>query len=153
MTRAERDAVNHYLRWIANRIGLQEWTFEVSFHDEFADEDDAEHQILAQCAPVYGRKVAEIRFLNELPTRKSFYVRWAVVHELLHCHFAPMHAVVKHHTGKELSRSAYTVFRESFDMELEYTLDALAGVIAESLPLIEWPKPKAKSTKKATKRG
>lgn len=139
-----------YVRWVANEIGLRDWTFlvtvgEVTHATRNAPPDDAVW--CAKCGPVPGRKYAEITFDSGIRTWPLEDIRHTVTHELTHCHFYGLWDTVRRDTINMLKQKVYDVWISGIERHMEYGVDAMADVIAPQMPLIEWPK-KNKSRKK-----
>lgn len=130
----DRRALGRYLRWVANAMGLRDWTITV-LHDP-CDEDS-----LGVCNPTYGRKMADISFPADF--RHSVTPegqRQTVVHELLHCVFAAEQDHIRIHLPRHLAQSTYDVFNDTYRQMHEYAIDGLADALAPHMPLIQWPK-------------
>lgn len=109
-----------YLRCLADRMGLRDWTVG---HDE-KDPGGDRH---ASARWVYGRKRLWVRFSPEFHADAAEARRQTAVHELIHAHFAPVDDFLREHLGAK----AFSDYR----MLSEYGVDALADVIAPHMPL------------------
>lgn len=120
-----RQAFSPYVRDIADRLRLRDWTIRV-MDDEPEDKDAA-----ASCQCIYGRKLANIRlagsFLDDEPAEQ----RHTVVHELLHCHLDDAYWFAY----GQLPGDGGT--REAFVRFFEKGIDGLADAISPLLPLPE----------------
>ena len=134
MTRREQKALGAYVRWVADRIGLRDWHFNVIYgHDEGED-------TIAICTPTYGRRRAQLSFAEDFSTAYTAEEqRNTVIHELLHCHLAPVQDQVRLDLLGPLSQSGYDLFYSAFRQNLEYAVDSIAAALAKDLPLIAWP--------------
>lgn len=133
MTRREFAALGRYVRWVANEMGLRDWTIEVS-HDR------APSDCNAFVTNTYGRKLATIRFCSDFRTLSPEDQRHTVAHELVHCHLESATNMVLNDLEECLGKPADRVFWSSFKRQMEYGVDALAAAYAKHLPLIDWPK-------------
>lgn len=71
-----------YLRYLADHMGLRDWTFVISNEPAQAGRN-------AEITPVWGRKHAVLRLGAEWPKLAPEAQRAALVHELVECHMAP----------------------------------------------------------------
>lgn len=117
-----------YLRFLADALALRDWT------------------VLLECGPlevparaaevgrVYGRKFASVRVPESFFDTSIEDQRQALTHELLHCHLAGAQD-----DGQILSnvlpRKAFAAWHPRFEHNLEQAVDALADVLAPTLPL------------------
>jgi len=116
-----------YLRFLADEMGLRDWTVQL----ECGPLENAEH--VAEIQRIYGRKHARIRVSPEFWTEHPERQAQTLIHELLHCHFAGVQdaGVI---LGGVLHRKAYAAWHPPFEHQVEYAVDALAGVLARLLP-------------------
>jgi hypothetical protein len=119
-------------RQFANLMGLRDWSVEVTRTPPF--DPDA----LATCQVADGRRHLRLSFARDFPSLPPEEQRHALVHELIHPHLASMDHTVREDLAGELGGAAYRLFRARFIRDLEGAVDALAGVIAPTLPLIKW---------------
>lgn len=138
MTKRDSKALGQYIRWIADEIGLRDWTLHLL--DETADED-----CNAQTRLIFGRKLASIRVATEFRELEPERIRQTIVHELVHCHFAAATNQVEHDLSEHLGSQASNLFFAGFLRNLEYGVDAVAGALAPHMPLIDWGKPDART--------
>lgn len=124
-------ALASYLRACADRVGLRDWTIVLCTGHPASDE------AAAAVKPYYGRRYAEFRFRDDIYTRPVHEVRNTVAHELVHCHVERMADVVDA-LEDPLGWIVHGVVREQFTVALEHTTDALAAVVADLLPDIDW---------------
>ena len=117
-----------YVRALADDLGLRDWSITIDIVDE---DDQREHNaVIATCHPCYGRKLAEIQLhppFWDLPPDRQKY---ALIHEFMHCHLAPVQSQVEHDLKDHFSDSAYGVFFDSFRRNVEYAVDGIATEIA-----------------------
>jgi hypothetical protein len=132
MKKRERKALERYVRMVAGEVGLRDWAFYFDW-DKPADEGDG--------ASVWwpeGQKRARLRFNERFREYDPESQRRFVVHELVHCHFAPMQDTVEEDLQPHLSRPTYDIYSRGFRRDLEYGIDAVADTLARHMPLIDW---------------
>lgn len=142
MTDAEFDELCRYVRWAANAIGLRDWEFYIErqgIREDDPELSDESNRTLAFVEAPPGRRFAKVKFCEDFRELDPRHQRHTVVHELVHCHFTPMQHQVEYDLERHLSQQMDDLFSTTFRRNLEYGVDAVASVIAENLPLIEWP--------------
>ena len=107
-----------YVRQLADILRLKDWRIQVL-------EDLPPENALASCAPVEGRKYANLRLGECFLVDAAEEQRHTIVHELLHCHLGPMTRMIEAHDGMPPAAM----------LALEYCVDGLADAIAPLLPL------------------
>ena len=127
MTDPRRQAWVPYIRDIADRLRLRDWTVRVKDDGPEGRDDHAS----VQC--VYGRKLANIRLSDEFLGDDPEEQRHTVVHELLHCHLVDGWWYA-HGRLDDAGRDAFTRF-------MEKGIDGLADAIAPLMPLPAVPAP------------
>lgn len=139
MRTQDRKALNAYCRDLADQMGLRDWTITVAVEEPTSPDrvDDATWCATSNSTP--GRKVADLTFSPTIRDWKPEDVRNTVVHELVHPHFDPLFEMVREDLHTHVSQSTYDVFCDGARRWLEYGVDAMAEIIAPSLPLIAWP--------------
>lgn len=128
MKAAQRKALDAYVRWLANEVGLRDWTIRI---DRDADGSEG---AMASVRVVRGRKFAAIRLGADWATFTPDEVRHTLVHELVHAHTAPLDFIVED-TADALGSHAYAMLVVGWNLAHETTVDALADVIAPHMPL------------------
>lgn len=122
------DEFNRWVGSLADAIGLREWEITI-LRGELRDD------VIARCNVPRARQAAEItlgdEFFKETPEGK----RATIVHELLHCLFAPIGEIVDESLPALLGRPAYNTFETAHDLATERCLDAIAVSWARLLPL------------------
>lgn len=108
-----------YVRLLADRLGLKDWSFEVE------DYEPNNCEAIAAIHIVTGRKFAVIRFRADLLKETPQQQRHTVIHELIHAHFALVNGFVC--GGGQPG--------ESLSLALEYAVDGLADAVAPLMPL------------------
>lgn len=128
---ASRLLVEEYVTQVKDMMGLRDWTI-------LLDKSPSREGTCATIEPMEGQKRAVLAlsssFLRETPDHQ----RHTIVHELVHCHLAPMMKQVEATSDATLSRAASTVFWVAFMQNLEYTTDGVADAMAPLLPLPSW---------------
>lgn len=139
MRKRDRRELDRYVRWVANEIGLRDWTLEVVIDQPAVDDGRDASKWGASCAPVVGRKYATLTFApwHRRETRES--LRETVVHELVHCHLFGVWDTCRSDTLTHLGQATYDVFISSVERHMEYGVDAIAEALAPHMPLIDWP--------------
>jgi hypothetical protein len=120
MTESDKGWLAGYLRDLADRMGLKDWTIEV-----LADLCDDDSHADIRC--IEGRKLAKVRFARDWREQTPETQRHTCCHELIHCHFAAVHL--------DTLRKLKSVDGETFMMHLEYGIDGMADAIAPHMPL------------------
>lgn len=131
MNEQQRAALDSYVRQVADQLGLRDWTFSIL-------EDPCSDDSCALCTPTYGRRLATLEFCAEFRNHDAATQRHTVVHELLHCVFAPEQDHVRLGLVKHLSQSTYDAFYEAYQLMHEYAIDGLADSVAPLMPPIQW---------------
>lgn len=141
--KGDRQQLGEYLRELADRMGLRDWTINL-MHDT---PDNPQH---AACIEVrYGRKVANISFEEHWAGNDPETLRATCVHELLHCHINQ----VRHPVDNIQSAIGQTLYATTYDAltdYIEHATDAIATEWARTLPL---PVKARKRKRKREKRG
>jgi hypothetical protein len=122
----DRRRLAPYLRALADRMGLRDWT--VCLLD--APPDDPNHGAENDCR--YGRKRVNVcvneAFLGQPPEAQ----RETIVHELVHAHMAPMHLYLH----RVLDDHEFEAYR----LAMEYAVDGIAEALALHMPLPPGPR-------------
>lgn len=137
MTKRDRKVLSEYVRWVADVIGLRDWTFELLPSEALEDTDGG--KTLASCATADGRRFAVIRFDRGFKDTSPTDQRDTVVHELVHCHLSNLQWQFENDLKVHLAPHVFMALNASFERNVELAVDALAGAIAKHLPLIQWP--------------
>lgn len=120
-----RETLNPYLQRIAGLMQLKDW--DIVLMDDGPNDPDA----LACVDCMRGRKLAAVYVADRLFRMTAEKQRHTIVHELVHAHFAAMHLLLY----KILSGDRW----EAYDLAMEYGVDAVANVIAPTMPLPSAP--------------
>jgi hypothetical protein len=110
-----------YVRHLADRLGLKDW--QVFVLDELPATDSA----YARIEIPHGRKYANVTLSNNMLKGTEEEQRHAIVHELLHCHFAFGDRAAR----TMLSERDYGIYEDGFELGV----DGVAVAIAPLLPL------------------
>ena len=127
MTRQQRRSFAKYVAGIAKDMGLADWT--LNFPPDPCDEP-----ALAEVDTTYGRRIATIRVCADFAHQSPETQRNAVIHELIHVHFAHERQAVFDVLGL-LGHEARDLATSSYRLGHEYGVDALADAIAPHYPL------------------
>lgn len=124
---ADHDRIGSYIRTLADKIGLSEWTFELS-HEPLGTDEDTDTYAHIVCTEAQCRAVITLGrgFLDE-PLRQK---RHTLIHELLHCHHAHATDVMRLTLPKLLGQPTYDALWEPFRQQFELMTDNLAFVLA-----------------------
>jgi hypothetical protein len=124
----QRRSLAKYVCTIGAELGLRDW--ELSFPCDAPADTDA----LASVECIYGRRRAAIRFSEDWLAQTPEDQRNAVVHELIHIHFAQERQAVEDALNA-LGRDAQALATDAFRVGHEYGVDGLASAIADHFPL------------------
>lgn len=125
MTDPRRQAWAPYIREVADRLRLRDWTIEVS--DEGTDRPYTNALICVSHQRKYADLYLSDGFLDLTPERQ----RHCVVHELLHCHFGHADQWVRHKIDGDAE--------EAYTRMFEVGIDGLADAIAPLMPMPDVP--------------
>ena len=150
LTKKRMQAIEVYIRYCADELGLRDWTFQVIFRPSVddlrnVDDHDSRSDVWgAALDPVRGRKSAAVllgdEVINRLLEGHKEEFRVTVAHELFHAHLAPLWEQLREdlYESKLLPYPAYDLFIKSAERNLEFANDAMAEAAAKALPLIDW---------------
>jgi hypothetical protein len=120
-----------FMEWVrtcANTLGLSDWEIEVR-RESLPDDT------LGRCFVPRARQSARILIGDTFAEASREEQRATIVHELLHCHFAPLVEIVEESLPMLLGKPAYHSFETAHDLALERCLEAQAVAFANLLPL------------------
>jgi hypothetical protein len=132
LSHAEHERLSKYTRLLADRMGLRDWTFIVSFDPPEDDEADTAPAAAIRC--ITGRKRATVYVADAWMTFDDDRKRHYLVHELVHPHFESAADIVRIDTAKTLGQTVYDVLWSGFLRQMEYGVDAMADVLAPLMP-------------------
>ena len=137
--------VQRYVNKLKNMTGLANWTITVSAQPSSPGS-------LAETEVVYAQNLAIIQFHKDFRKDTPEDFRATVVHELLHCHFAPMAEVVSDMLQPEpddpKSKGVHKSVMAVIEYETERVIDGISESIGKWLPTPDMPKHRV--TKKKT---
>lgn len=138
LKKKHRKAFGYYVRWIADEMGLRDWRFEIEWRDPEEDRHVSGHVRGASCDPVPGRRMATLGFDDGIRKQDPEELRETVVHELVHCHLAPLWAQLRQDLLSPFGQETYDAFLASVERNMEFGVDALSVALAKHMPLIDW---------------
>lgn len=140
--------VQRYVNKLKNMTGLSNWTIKVSAQPSSAGS-------LAETEVVYAQNLAVIQFHKDFRKDSPEDFRATVVHELLHCHFAPMSEVISDILQPEpddpKSKGIHKSVIAVIEYETERVIDGISESIGKWLPTPDMPKHRT-TKKKPTKK-
>lgn len=116
------EQLRQYVRLVADALGLKDWSF-------YAERKDSEDNT-AECACVYGRQYATIRFDRAFFEETPDEQRIIVIHELLHCHHAPVDELIENALPHVMTEQQHNVFMATYRVNMERMIDPVAVAIA-----------------------
>lgn len=134
MRKRDRKLLARYIREVADHMELRDWCFDLKA-------DPTEPGCYATIWPVFGQRLATIRICENFRTLDPVTQRGVVVHELIHCHLAPLQSQLDSDLDDILGGQANALFWRSVLRNLEFAVDALEKCIAPQMPLIGWDGP------------
>lgn len=142
LKKGHRKVIGAYLRDLADKLGLRDWTVTVMHASPQDLGEDAGY--LAQVGSDPGAWEAKFYFRSDFPTLSDDQVRETCVHELVHVH----RRVIRHFNDKTikevLSVDAWNTWLAAVTLLDETATDALARAIAPLMPPFPgWAKGKA----------
>jgi hypothetical protein len=142
MKKRDRRELERYIRYVADEMGLRDWTLTVNTLKRLkrANRTPDGNEWGAICAPVPGRKCATLTFTDARRDDSLDDLRQTVVHELVHCHFYGLWDTICRDTLDLIDeQQTYDTLIASVERHMEYGVDAVADAIAPRMPLIDWP--------------
>lgn len=132
MNEREQGILVGYIRDVADRLRLSEWTFTLS--PTPPDRDDSYACVLG----TEGRRHATIRVCADFRSLSPDAQRNTIVHELMHCHHDAATDVIRLTLPKLLPQHTYEAVWEPFRQQFEYMTDLLAAAFDRHMPYIDW---------------
>lgn len=133
--------VQRYVIKLKNMMGLQHWTINMSAKPCGDD-------CLAETEVVYGQHLATMQLNKNFRKWSPEETRGTIVHELLHCHLAPLSEIVgeilKPDEGDQKATAILKSVNAVIEYETERIIDSLSESICKWLPSPDMPKPKVK---------
>lgn len=131
----DREYIGHYMRFLADKMGLRDWYLEFS-HGMPADFDQADARACCAISEPYMRATIAVDDGWEEWGESEF--RWIMVHELLHCHLSQLIHTVRC-ASAPLGELIHGTMMEAAEHALERSIDNMAYNWALHLPLpSEW---------------
>lgn len=129
MNDPDRAELERYVRWMADELGLRDWTLILS-HDPPKDEDAG-----GEIEPRYARKVATVKVAKDFRELTPEYQRHVIVHELLHLHVEGAAVIVRNDLweGRLVSYDAYQAIWYAYRTQMELGVDGIAERGGEAL--------------------
>jgi len=129
------DAIADYVRDLADRMQLCDWSLSISLDPDDEPDDGVDDARCGTFQGTLGRRHGAIWLNPEwwagaTPEER----RQTCVHELIHAHEHGAREIVIHTVSLLPARTA-EVLQAIYDVQAEYAIDALADVIARSMPL------------------
>lgn len=140
MDEKRHNELRDYLRWMANEMGLRDWTVTLSRKPC----EDEEHQACILCT--YGRKRLTVQLGKGFEHLSFEEQRQTFCHELIHAHYSGIEWAYNN-LGDQVSGPMFKMVWDSIKDAVEFGTDALADVIAPHMPLPKKVKPKKKGKK------
>jgi hypothetical protein len=133
----DRDQLANYLRDMADLLGLRDWKLYLSSDPPPASKErdlGPGEEVAGQCSVVHASKRATIWVSDNWAERDLSDVRETIVHELMHCHMAPIGWCVNNVYSVARSTEAGIIVSEVDDAE-EVAVEGIAAAVARLLPL------------------
>lgn len=127
-----RRQVGKYLRRLADKLELRDWTV----HLMHAEPHNPNHG--AAMEATYGQRHVRVWIRSDLFDYSPEEQRQTLVHELVHVHTSAMVAMVRETLPGQMAPGAHEVFEREFTRQMEHAVDAMAEAVAHHLPLPPW---------------
>lgn len=141
MRKRDRKALGNYLRDLADKLELRDWTVSLEVGDpgglNNARPDGKRWGASSDSTP--GCKHVTITFPDDVRHWDRAVLRQTAAHELVHAHFHPLSEMWRIDLHPHLHQQAYELFNDSATRWIEFGVDAMADALAQHLPLIRWP--------------
>lgn len=132
MTGSQWDDLGEYVRWVADQLGLRDWTFTL---DRLPITAEADRDAWAMVTAIYGQRHARIQFCHDWCTLGANVRRKCVVHELLHCHVNQIHILLQNQLPSMLGDAGWEPVNQGVRYQTEHIVDAIAVAVAPLLPV------------------
>jgi hypothetical protein len=107
----------------------------------------------ANISPTYGQRHALLHVAPDFPVIEPSRANKALVHELLHCHWALVQWLVEDDAlMRTLGRTAYDLWFTGFRAAHETAIDSLSLVLAPHLSPLVWPEKQTRRKPAARRR-
>lgn len=136
MPRSEFRLYGEHIRDMADRMGLRDWWFLLSWQPTKYDD------CLASIDVTYGRKHATIHLARDFAVRGDDAERHhSIIHELMHCHLDGIDSFLRMVAEDTMGKVGAHVLLTAIHERIELVTDALAEVLSVHLPGIVRPGP------------
>lgn len=133
MKKSKKNDILDYVAYAKGELGLRDWTINIRFDIPKGDRRGGTNY------SYFGRKVADLRFPKNFHKQGANEIRSTIVHELLHCHFAPLvNAADNYKRAFKLTKKTAEVHDLMFTQNMEYCVDAIATEWADNLEEFRW---------------
>lgn len=122
-----RKELHRYVRWMANELGLRDWTVNIMHRPS------GSHSF-AEMENILGRKMINFYVCEHWEGLSLEEQRSSVVHELVHAHIN----LIRDRLGayeRALGQMIYSPLHESLTEAIEYAVDGISESIAKHYPL------------------
>lgn len=138
MTPEQKEVLLPYLRAVADRMGLRDWTLQVTPGPPSTPREGV--NTMATVEKWFGRRIAEFSFRDDITGESPESVRHIIVHEMTHLPFEPIGHYLDRTVRDLIGVHAYDPFVEAHRLLHEEAIDHLAEVIAAFMPEFPgWP--------------
>jgi len=134
VTKRQQKALQRYVNELCPMLGISDWNAVVQQEPPENSGHDGAHRSIP------GTRTSTLRFGEKFFGFEPEYQREVVVHELLHCVFAPEQDQVRHVLPDYFKGPAGELFRDLWFQAHEYAIDTLAVAFGRRLPLPELPR-------------
>lgn len=120
------DALGDYVRWMADRLWLKDWTIILN-----REPLESATGSFAMVATTEGRKLATIQFCPLFANESAEVIKNTVIHELIHCSHRDTKDVLRCAMDLNvLGQQAADVLTEAFRVASEIHVDSMATAFA-----------------------
>ena len=119
------ESLGPYVRHVADHMQLRDWNFGVEFDGHLACALAA-----IECVP--NRQYATISISPDFLEASDTEQRYAIVHELVHCHLNPVQTMFGTLAG--VHGQTHQTLQQNHDNHIESATDRLARAIAAGMP-------------------
>lgn len=131
MRKRDRQALAAYVRFVADRLELRDWT--LVLEPEPPDQD-----IEAHVRPLFGRRVAALRFSTQFRGLDADRQRYVVCHELVHLHLDRISTYLENDLEALVGKPAHAVVWSRHVEDVEMAVDGMAEAFAPTVPHLDW---------------
>ena len=127
MLTPSQQKLEKYLIGLASQMGLQGWLVRLM-------PDPCDPARAMEVDVVYARRIANVRVHENWEDFRREEIRINCVHELIHCHIAPMTWAVNN-LEPIVGGPVFQLFDKGFEDQMEVAVDNMATAWAELMPL------------------